>query len=127
VKNYIIGFLGICLIVSLSFVYKSSESPVLGKFPIDKKPAELNSGEPPLYLYVFFSKHSCPVCLEVIQVLNQLPPPFVVTGIVPAKELKNEKDLRLTSGATFQLIPYKERWGFNTLPVGNFYDTGQIL
>ncbi len=107
-KNYIIGFLGICLVVSLSFIYKISKTPVLVKFPIGNESAKNTSSEPPLYIYIFFSQHNCPSCLEFIQVLNELPQPFVVTGIVPGEELKNETVLRKTTGAAFNLISIKE-------------------
>jgi len=109
VKNYIIGVLSLCIVVLLSFMYKDSKTPLLEKFPVENKPAEISSGEPTLYLYIFFSKHNCPSCLEAVQVLNELPPPFVVTGIVPAEELKNETGLRRTTGAAFNLISSKER------------------
>ena len=107
-KNYIIGFLFVCLLVMITFLYKNSKTPVLEEFPIENKPAQTQGDEPPLYLYIFFSQHNCHVCMEAIQVLNELPPPFVVTGIVPAEELKNETTLRRTTGASFHLIPLKD-------------------
>ncbi|MCP5105252.1 MAG: hypothetical protein GY950_17825 [bacterium] len=51
---------------------------------------------------------NCPNCLEAIHVLNELPPQFVVTGIVPGEELKNEKELRQTTGAVFKLTGIKQ-------------------
>ena len=44
--------------------------------------------------------------MEAVQVLNKLSPPFVVTGIVPDEELKQENDFRKATGATFKLLPY---------------------
>ena len=107
-KNYIIGFLAICLAVLISFMYKDSKTPILRKFPIENKPDRATSGEPPLYLYIFFSRNNCPDCLEAIQVLNELHPPFEVKGIVPGNELKNIADLKNTTGATFKLIGFKD-------------------
>jgi len=107
-KNYITGFLAICILVLVSFIYKHSKNPVLEEFPIENKPAEITSNDPPLYLFIFFSQHNCHVCLEAIQVLNELPPPFVVTGIVPGEELKNETELRTNTGAAFNLTRLKD-------------------
>jgi hypothetical protein len=105
-RNWIIAALSISVLVLLSFLYKLYKTPVLGRFPLEYRVAPDSSGEPPLYLYLFFSKHNCSVCLEAIQVLNMLKSPFVVTGIVPGEELKNEDQLRRTTGATFKLIGF---------------------
>ena len=86
-KNYVIGFLIVCLIVLGSFLYKVSRNPVLNGFPIEYKASKGAGDEPPFYLFIFFSRNNCHTCMESIQVLNRLPPPFVVTGIVQGKEL----------------------------------------
>ena len=109
-KNYVIGFLIICLVVSLSFIYKNSKIPVLVKFPVRNESTKNTSGEPLFYLYIFFSQHNCPSCLGFIKVLNELPPSFVVTGIVSGEELENEKQLRQSTGAGFKLIPFGEKY-----------------
>lgn len=110
IKNSVIGFLIVCILVIFSFMYKDSRSPVLGKFPVESQPGENASGEPPLYLFFFFSRHHCPVCLEAIEILNQLPPQFVVTGIIPVNELQNEADFRNATGAAFKLMSFKESY-----------------
>ncbi len=110
IKNCIIGFLLVCIVVIFSFIYKDSQSLTLGKFPVENQPRINAPGEPPLYLYLFFSRRHCSVCLEAIEVLNELPPQFVVTGIVPAGELNNEVDFRNTTGATFDLVIFKESY-----------------
>ena len=108
-KNYIIGFLAVSLMVLGTFFYKSSKILVLNGFPIDSPQLVQNeSGEPPLYLFIFFSRNNCHTCMDSIQVLNELPPKFVVTGIVPANELENETDLRAASGAAFKLTAFNE-------------------
>lgn len=107
-KNYIIGFLTICIAVLISFNYKDSKTPKLDNFPIENKIGENTSGEPPLYLYIFFSRNNCPDCLNAVHVLNELTYPFVVAGIVPENELQNEADLRNTTGASFNLIGFKD-------------------
>jgi hypothetical protein len=89
-------------------MYKDSKTPILRNFPIENKSDRITSGEPPLYLYIFFSRNNCPDCLDAIQVPNKLQPPFVVTGIVPRSELKNGDDLRNTTGAIFKLIGFKD-------------------
>lgn len=109
-KNSIIGFLAICVIVVLSFMYKASKSPILGKFPIENELKNISTDELPLLIYIFFSRHSCPNCLEAIHVLNELSPPFFVTGIVPGEELKNEVELRKTTGAAFNLVGFNESY-----------------
>lgn len=108
IKNSIIGFLLVCIIVIFSFVYKDSHAPVLNKFPVENLRRVNAPGESPLYLYFFFSRHHCPVCLEAIEVLNALPSQFVVTGIVPPGELNKESEFRSATGAAFNLIPFNE-------------------
>jgi hypothetical protein len=110
IKNCIIGFLLVCIVVIFSFMYKDARNPVLGKFPVEIQPPENTSGEPPLFLYFFFSKHHCPICLEAIDVLNGLPPQFVVTGIVPVGELENEAGFRNATGVTFRLVSFRESY-----------------
>lgn len=109
-KNYIIGFLIVCLMVLGSFFYKTSKAPILTGFPIHQRVDTDESGQPPLYLYLFFSRNNCHTCLETIEALNKFTLPLIVTGIVPAGQLKNEKDLRKVTGATFGLIPFTEKY-----------------
>jgi thioredoxin-related protein len=106
-KYYVIAFLVVSLVVLGTFYYKLAKTPALDRFPIENPVGKIESGEPPLYIFIFFSRNNCPVCLDVIQELNKLQPPLVVYGIVPGKELENEKDLRNATGATFKLIPFK--------------------
>jgi len=85
-KNYVIGILAVCILLFLTLLYKGSIAPVLINFPLDEIKQEKNApGEPPLFLFVFFSRHNCNTCLEAFQVLNELKPPFIVTGIVPGE------------------------------------------
>lgn len=107
-KNYIIGFLSICILVLLSFIYKASKTQRLDDFPLENKAGENSSVDPPLYLYIYFSRNNCHECLDAIQSLNELQYPFVVTGIVPVNELKNEVDLRNTTRAAFNLISFRD-------------------
>jgi hypothetical protein len=109
-KNYVIGFLIICIAVLISFMYKDSKTHKLENFPVENKPEKNTAGEPLLYLYIFFSRNNCPDCLDAFQVINELPHPFVVTGIVPVNEMKNESDLRNTTGAAFNLIGFKDAY-----------------
>ncbi len=104
VKNYIIGVLAVGLAVLLSFVYRNSRQNVLQRFPVESAGNKLETGGARLYLFIFFSKNNCHVCLEAIRVLNGLGAPYVVTGIVPVKELWDEAGLRGVSGAEFPLV-----------------------
>jgi hypothetical protein len=102
-KNFVIAFLAVCLLVSISFTYKIAQNQPFDNFPgfhQDKKAREV---ENPLYLYFFFSGSNCRDCLELIDVLNTLPEQFIVFGIVPDKELKDEAKFRAMSGASFEL------------------------
>jgi len=104
-KNYIIGTLLVIILVLVSFIYRSSNQPCGVGFPIQPEDrARVSSDiDVPCFLYVFFKKNNCHDCLEIIKVLNNLPPQFVVTGIVSEKELVNEKELREITGAMFPL------------------------
>ncbi|MDQ1354064.1 MAG: hypothetical protein QG657_4373 [Acidobacteriota bacterium] len=102
-KNYVIGLLVVVIVVLASIMYKNEYSPPKNRFPLPKEISTFET-KAPLILYVFFSKSNCPDCLEIIDVLNNLPPYFAVFGIVPEDELKEEKELRRITKAAFPLI-----------------------
>ena len=104
-KNYIIGTLLVAILVLSSLMYKNSQTPHTS-FPI---PEEVSMRvekdvEIPMFLFIFLSKHNCHDCLEVIKELNSLPPHFIVTGIVPDRQLENEKEVRMITNAEFPLL-----------------------
>ena len=105
-KNYIIGTLAVIILVLVSIIYRNEKSPSPRNiFPVSEETKNVNSEvEVPLFLYVFFSKRNCIDCMEFIEVLNNLPSHFKVVGIVPENELKDEKELRSTTGAAFPLM-----------------------
>jgi hypothetical protein len=105
-KNYIIVFLIVCLLVSLSFHYKNfkiSNNAVLHEFPISMLSKNPNI-EYPVYLFLFFSKSNCRDCLDTFAFLNRLGPPFIVVGVAPDEELANEAELRNQTGVTFKIL-----------------------
>lgn len=107
-KNYVIGTLLVAILILVSIMIKNDRS--LGiPFPVHED-AKVRAAdiEIPLFLYVFFSQRNCRDCMEVLDVLNNLPPRFIVTGVVPGSELKDEKKLRALTGAAFPLIPFSE-------------------
>jgi len=101
-KNYVIGLLAVVIVVLASILYKEKYS-LRNRFPL---PEEMSTFETkaPLILFVFFSKNNCPDCLEIIDVLNNLPPHFAVFGIVPENELRDENELRRITKAAFPLM-----------------------
>lgn len=100
-KNYIIGALAVIILVLVSIIYKNEVSPK-NTFPVSKTELEKDV-KAPIFLYVFFSRNDCLDCQRFIRILNDLPPDFVKIGIVPEDELKDEKELRALTGATFPL------------------------
>jgi len=102
-KNYIIGVLVVIIVILSSLLYKQDKISVPKRFPALEE-AKAGDVEVPLILYVFFSKRNCVDCMEGIQTLNNLPPHFIVRGIVPKKELADEKELRAITGAEFPLM-----------------------
>lgn len=105
-KNYIIGLLAVIIMVLASILYKKEALPRY-RFPVLENTQAANK-DAPLYLYVFFSKNNCPDCLEIIDVLNQLPPHFAVFGIVPENELRDENELRRITKAAFPLLNFSK-------------------
>jgi len=98
----------VAILILVSIMIKNDRS--LGiPFPVHED-AKVRAAdiEIPLFLYVFFSQRNCRDCMEVLDVLNNLPPRFIVTGVVPGSELKDEKKLRALTGAAFPLIPFSE-------------------
>lgn len=108
-KNYVIGTLIAIIMVLGSILIKKEMSPDT-KFPVTGETASRKDSnvQVPMYLYVFFTKRNCHDCLEFIKVLNELPSYFIVTGIVPEDELKDEMELRNNTGATFPLESLKK-------------------
>ena len=106
-KNYIIGVLVVIIVVLSSLLYKQDKTSIPKRFPALEEVKTGNAGVP-LILYVFFSKRNCLDCMEGIQALNNLPPHFIVRGIVPKKELEDEKELRAITGAEFPLMTTEE-------------------
>jgi hypothetical protein len=109
-KNYIIGVLLVGIILLSSIIYKNGKELILQDFPIEKIVKKQRSDIPYFYIYLFFSKRNCPDCLKVIDVLNNLPEYFIVRGIVPAEELSEEKNLRETTGAKFELESMSKKY-----------------
>jgi hypothetical protein len=60
--------------------------------------------ENPLYLVLFFSRKNCKDCLRVFKSLERFTLPFIVYGIVPDGELKDEAGFRNETGVAFQLL-----------------------
>jgi thioredoxin-related protein len=100
-KNYVIGTLLVIIlsVSSLFFKYHIANNILFTRFPVEI----IEADAPRLYLYVFFSKKNCYECLGIIEVLNDLPPRFVVSGVIPDAELENKKEIRFHTGATFPL------------------------
>lgn len=130
-KNYAIIALTIFSLVLISNIYKDSKTSPLDRFPIDRVQPKRNTSERFLYLFIFFSRYDCAACREVIALLNQLPPPFLVNGIVPAEELDNEADLRNVTGASFKLLrceaAYKKFIPHYSPSIFGVSETGKIL
>jgi len=101
-KNYVIGLLTVIILFLSSLLYKHSITTVERKFPIYGEVEKVDV-EIPFFLNIFFSKQNCSDCLEIISVLNNLPPHFIVQGIVPDNELKDEGGLRRMTEAEFPL------------------------
>lgn len=101
-KNYIIGAMGGIIFLLAAIIYKIEMSPP-HRFPVleERNPT---SKEVTIYLYVFLSNTNCRDCFEFVEVLNTLPPHFIVKGVVPESQLKDEKEIREITGATFPLI-----------------------
>ena len=100
-KNYVIGTLAVALLVTGSIIYKYENSRH-GRFPVIE-PDGNGDVEFPLHLYIFLNKNNCTDCLEIVEVLNHLPPHFVVFGLVPQDQLDNETEIRQRTGAAFPL------------------------
>jgi hypothetical protein len=102
-KNYFIVFLVACVAVSISFIYKQGNQKPLHHFPITEFPKMVNI-ENPLYLVLFFSIQNYKDCLGGIDILNSLKSPYIVYGLVPPDEQKNENHLRGVTGAKFKIF-----------------------
>ncbi len=102
-SKYLFALLGVAVLVLGSFLYKESRSRILTEFP---RVAD-RSGEPQhapvLHLYLFFNSENCKDCLNLIDVLNDLPPQYSVTGLVPQRDFNNQEGLRVSTGAKFDL------------------------
>ncbi len=98
---YVIVLIVVILLVGVSYFYKFSSQDIYNSFPLKKSYTE-KSG-PIFYLYIFFSKHNCNICLDLIPVLNDFPPEVKVIGVIPDKQLEEESQIRQMVGAAFEL------------------------
>lgn len=105
-KNYIIALLAVTVIFLGSVIYKSNISSIFRYFPIHKFKAE--EGNARIYLIFYFSMKNCLPCLDIIEILNQLPHHYKVIGIVPELELQFEDELRMITSARFELRSLKK-------------------
>jgi hypothetical protein len=106
-KKYVIGAVAVCFLYLISLLYKDYITPKLRYFPLKQiENAETNDSSN-ILLYVFLSARNCRECLDIIDELNEIShhKSFHVLGIVPDKELENEKIVRLSTGAKFPFIP----------------------
>jgi hypothetical protein len=94
--------MGVGLIVAVSFLYKYSKAPFLSGFPAPGR-ALASSSDGVLFLYVFFSKATCPPCLEFFEVLNRIGDQFPVVGIIPEKDYPEKDLVARTTGARFPI------------------------
>jgi hypothetical protein len=106
IRRVFIILLVFIIIALASIIYKKDKASIYDNFPAPTTARK--STEPSFYLYLFFSKTNCHDCLQIIEVLNQLSPPFKVTGLVPGSELKDEALLRNETGALFELKNKKD-------------------
>jgi hypothetical protein len=94
--------LGVGLIVAVSFLYRNSKMPFLSGFPAPgRTPAASSDGV--LFLYVFFSKGTCPPCLEFFEVLNRIGDRFPVVGVIPEKDFPEKDLVARATGARFPI------------------------
>lgn len=112
-KNLSIAFLLVMILLLSSFYYKKSEGNVCHGFPLSDV-TQANDIDAPLFLFFFFSKNNCPPCLEIIKTLNALPSQFEVIGVMPDHELKEEKEIREQTSASFKLVGVKKYMKFAT-------------
>ncbi|MCP5051345.1 MAG: hypothetical protein GY940_29535 [bacterium] len=115
----------------LSFLlYENTRQSIYREFPVKKIDKPMHEAPFVLYLYVFFSVEDYPDRLDIVPELNRLPKHFVVTGVVPDGQLKDEKKLRLKTGVEFPLIvssKYDRYIPFHTPTIVGSSGEGKIL
>ncbi len=102
---FIVFLLTVILVLS-SFLYDNGKQSIYNNCPVIEN--ENPGDEVALFIYIFFSKRNCRDCLQIIEILNRLQPPFKAIGVVPGSELKEEGELRNITGAAFRLISCAE-------------------
>lgn len=108
-KNYVIATLAVAILLLGSIIYKKENTMVMHHFPIPGRYMVRGAGEPPVYLFFFFSRQNCSTCLtHTVKVLNGLKPPFYPVGVVPDDELLKEGELRQVTGVRFPVGPFRE-------------------
>lgn len=88
--------------VVISFWYKAENRHALSGFPIKDE----NKRQFDILIIIFFSKKSCPECLEIINILNGIRHPFKVKGVIPDDEFNNVNEVRRITGALFPLYSF---------------------
>ncbi|MDD8032105.1 MAG: hypothetical protein PHQ25_08965 [Acidobacteriota bacterium] len=103
-KNLIILVLICLLVISLSFSYKYYKLNLYSEFPLELA-ASRSMKEIPFYLFLYFHSNDCPQCLGIISLLNNLPPHYIVRGVIPDDEISNSEIIRESTGAIFEFEP----------------------
>lgn len=105
-RKYVFCLMAVLIVVLTSLIFKYHNTIHLYHFPVPESLKE-KSTDVPLYMFLYFSRKNCMPCvLEVIEVLDTLPSQFLIAGIVPEEELKDEEGLRRSTGVTFPLFNY---------------------
>ncbi len=99
-RNIPVIVLVIMIIVLASYIYRCYHENIFSNFPLGRDGFPRTESKA-IFLFFYFHSHDCPECLEVIQMLNNLPRHFCVKGIVPKNELKDEDGIRRMTGAIF--------------------------
>lgn len=105
----LIYFLVIVIIIYLiSIIYRNQVTPILINFPTEELGLSSKT-EARLNLVLFFSRKNCPPCVrQVVEYLNNTSENINVLGIVTPEELQFLDEVRLLTGATFQIKTMKK-------------------
>jgi len=104
-KNYIIIFLIVVIILISSFLFRRNQEyqnrSIFCEFPFKSLKLKKDSS---FVLLFYFSKNNCIDCLRVTEQLNKLRDRMNIVGVVPVEELENEIGFRNETGVKFSLI-----------------------
>jgi len=105
-NKYLVISIIVILLLFVSYLYKHSSESIFSSFP-NTFIRSNHSASAPLYLFFVFTRNTCPPCMDIVELLNRLDEHFIVTGIIPEKDIELKDSLISEYNIKFNVVSLK--------------------